>query len=40
VPLSSLGARVALRTHAKRLERIYALMLVLLGTTLLVASLV
>jgi uncharacterized membrane protein YfcA len=40
IPLSGLGARVALRIHGKRLERIYALMLVVLGTTLLMIGLV
>ena len=39
VPLSGLGARVALRTHAHRLERIYGAMLAVLGLGLLAAHL-
>ncbi|CAN0452965.1 unnamed protein product, partial [Phaeothamnion confervicola] len=36
VPLSFLGARVALRTEAARLERAYGLVIALLGATFLV----
>jgi uncharacterized protein len=36
VPLSILGARVALRIDAQRLERIYGGVLVLLGATFLI----
>ena len=38
IPLSYLGARVALRTHPVRLERAYGAGLALLGATLLVAA--
>jgi uncharacterized protein len=38
IPLSYLGARVALRTHPVRLERIYGGGLAVLGATLLVTS--
>ena len=38
IPLSYLGARVALNTHPARLERIYGAGLAILGTTLLVAG--
>ena len=38
IPLSFLGARVALRTHPVRLERIYGIGLAVLGATLLAAS--
>ncbi|MEO9224216.1 MAG: sulfite exporter TauE/SafE family protein [Acidimicrobiales bacterium] len=36
VPLSSLGARVALRTNAGRLERVYGAVLAVLGITFLI----
>lgn len=39
VPLSFLGARVALRTEPARLERLYGTVLYLLGATLLLAEL-
>ena len=39
IPLSFLGARVALRTHPVRLERIYGVGLALLGGTLLATAL-
>lgn len=38
IPLSYLGARVALRTHPVRLERVYGAGLALLGATLLLAG--
>lgn len=38
VPLSYLGARVALRTHPVRLERVYGAGLALLGVTMLVIA--
>jgi uncharacterized membrane protein YfcA len=38
IPLSYVGARVALRTHSVRLERAYGAMLAVLGVTLLVAG--
>jgi uncharacterized membrane protein YfcA len=38
IPLSYVGARVALRTHAARLERVYGAALVVLGVGLLVMS--
>jgi uncharacterized membrane protein YfcA len=38
IPLSYVGARVALRTHATRLERAYGAVLLVLGTTLFVVS--
>ena len=38
IPLSYVGARVALRTHATRLERIYGVVLVALGAVLLATS--
>jgi uncharacterized membrane protein YfcA len=38
IPLSFLGARVALRTQAVKLERIYGFALVLLGTVFLVVA--
>jgi uncharacterized membrane protein YfcA len=38
IPLSYLGARVALRTHAEKLERVYGAVLLVLGTTLFVVS--
>jgi uncharacterized membrane protein YfcA len=39
IPLSYLGARVALRTHAARLERAYGAALVVLGASMLATSL-
>jgi len=39
IPLSYVGARVALRTHARRLERMYGVALLLLGITTLAFSL-
>jgi uncharacterized membrane protein YfcA len=38
IPLSYVGARVALRTHAARLERVYGAVLVVLGLGLLVTT--
>jgi uncharacterized membrane protein YfcA len=40
IPLSGLGARVALRVDAQRLERAYGLVLVLLGGGVVAARLV
>src|SRR5258707_1159577 len=37
IPLSNLGARVAMRTHGSRLERVYGATLAALGTGLLLA---
>ncbi len=39
IPLSYAGARVALRVHSSRLERIYGCVLVVLGATLLAVTL-
>jgi len=38
VPLSFLGARVAMRTDAHRLERLYGAALIVLGTVFLIIS--
>ena len=38
IPLSYVGARVALRTHSVKLERVYGAVIATLGVTLLVAT--